>query len=1569
MKTKLFALAVLLFGTLGAGVSGAQTVNFAEDFTGATSQNSWFYFLGACLTAGTTASIATPGASAAPIPGCTNVLSSYYNKAANADPYLVGGDSGFLGSATAPASVSGQVVDPAGSGALRFTNGSQNIAGSMKYGHNERGAILSNFTIPSNAGIQVTFKTVTYHGDSGGAGSDGADGISFFLQDGNQSPGLGAFGGSLAYSCANNNIPYDGLTGGYIGLGIDEYGNFLNGTNLVVGYGGTNVATGDNSAYGYGYKPGRIGLRGAGNISMPALTTAYGSDPGDPAKPFYPVSLLTSCTISGGTYSAASNNCINVCSAGSTFYAPTGLCQKACVTGAVYDAGTNTCQSCATVSGTYSSGQCTNTNSCAVGTYFSGTASCDTCPATGYATGNYSSGNCTRSCPTGYTYNNTTPGYCVPSGGAFNAGNVCPNGWVFSGSTLCYPSGASQGSGNYCPTGYSITGAFCYPTVTPTALAHTTSAPFVYCPSGQSLNGTSCYPTGAVPSGTNYCAAGQTIIGGAFCFPAVTPALPHTTASPFGYCAAGQLISGTFCYPSTAVFSTGHYCPATNTISGSPVAGLHCCPSGYTWSNGANICKNGGLFTAGTASTVAPNATSDTAATPMTAGIADMAATPDVAATAATAAQIVAANQSSTQNTTPVPSAPATLNPTTDKVDGEYAVQNTCRTGNLFNYGSVTAPTSAGTATLDNPVNTKGVLDYPPIPNAFRELTSFQIANEGAVTRRDATPIFYNLKITPTGLLTFGYSVSGGAYSYLIRNQSITASNGPLPTSFRVGFAASDGGASNVHEIMCFKAAPTNQSGSSATVNEKEAAKVEAGTQAYFAFYNPDIWTGTVTANALLDDGAGTVSVATTANWDAGCLLSGTNSGAPSAGGGCTTTNTNGPTSASPAPDSRVMLTWDTVNNTGIPFEWANLNGAQQTALTFGDGNFTSNRLDFLRGNRSNEINPSGAGLFRQRDSVLGDIVDSSPNWVGPPSSPFTAAWRDRLIGGSMPENSGTQNYVQFSAVEQTRLNVVYVGSNDGFLHGFRAGSFDATGNFVANGTTPNDGAEVLAYIPGASLVSAALPSAAGGCTNDINSETVVQNIHGVTPAVAANALCNGALIDYSNTQYGHNFFVDGTPGSGDLFYGGQWHTWLVGGLGAGGALIYALDITDPGSNFSEGNASSIVKGEWTATTIACHNVPNCGNSLGNTFGTPLIRRLHNGNWAVIFGNGFGSVSGDAGIYVMSIDNSSGAQTFYYLSTGAAGANGIAYAAAVDLDGDHITDYVYAGDLNGNVWRFDLTSDDPANWAAASTPLFTTQSGQPITSQPLVITINTVGSRPRLMIEFGTGLRTQLNNLGTEQFVTGTQSLYGVWDWNLSAWNTLEPGASYAALSPAASGLSPPYTLSSGNLSAQTLTPNLPNSTVDGTNAAVCWQGNTTVCSGTNNQFGWYANLPSSGEQVIFNPVFFQGAFLVNTIIPANNVPSSCDSRSDTGYTYALSVANGGIFTNIFPTFSVNGTLITDAIEAGVKLNAAGSVYVVNTAEGRANIVFQNMDNHPGGLPIQPPKNIKAKRLTWIEQR
>ncbi len=400
---------------------------------------------------------------------------------------------------------------------------------------------------------------------------------------------------------------------------------------------------------------------------------------------------------------------------------------------------------------------------------------------------------------------------------------------------------------------------------------------------------------------------------------------------------------------------------------------------------------------------------------------------------------------------------------------------------------------------------------------------------------------------------------------------------------------------------------------------------------------------------------------------------------------------------------------------------------------------------------------------------------------------------------------------------------MVYSGSNDGMLHGFRSGGFDSTGTFTT-ATTPNDGAEVIAYMPGSLLLS---PSTGGSCSTLATTGSIVQNIHGVTPAFAGPpaqaAACVTTAVDFSAVQYGHNFFVDATPGTGDLYYAGTWHTWLVGGLGAGGAAIYALDVTNPtSSNYVEGNAASLVIGEWTSSTISCVSNSTCGTNLGNTYGTPIIRRLHDGKWAAIFGNGYNSSTGDAGIYVMTVSGGSSTTlpttTFYYLSTGKTGTNknnGIGYVASADLDGDHITDYVYAGDLMGNVWRFDLTSATESNWAVSKGPLFTTPTGQPITTQVTVASGATTAGANTLLISFGTGMRNQFTNSAPVSYQTPQQSLYGVWDWNLATWNANSP-VQYATLTATASGLTGPnYTLGQSNLQQQVFTLNTDNVTRD----------------------------------------------------------------------------------------------------------------------------------------------------------
>jgi type IV pilus assembly protein PilY1 len=1264
MHTKhLMAGSMILFALLAARRSDAQTI-FSEDFTGTATTHSWYFFRGACLTASSAAAGTSPGA----LPGCLQVPQFY-----NSGEPMVGGYNGVAGSAQT-------LPDPNHNGALRFTNGAP-------YGGNEGGAIVSSTPFDSTNGVQITFKSVTYRGNS--LNGDGADGISFFMINGTVAPTIGSEGGSLAYTCSNpGNIGghpiIDGVTGGYIGLGIDEYGNFLNAS--------------DNTATGFGFQGNRIGLRGAGNVSWPYLSTNY------PA--YYPASVLN-----------------------------TSALQQAAVA---------------------------------------------------------------KTCQTGYLWDYSNPASPVALNGTATVG--------FSGKLT------------------------------------------------NNSNVITLVPT--IPVG---------LVTGA--------AITDTTNS--GHIPAGTTITAISTSPNTITMSAA----ATHTTSGDSF-------------------------------------------------------------------------------TTPTPNVP--------------------------------------------------ILDYEAIPGGYSLLTGVQIANESAMSRGAATPIFYNLKITAAGILSLSYSMSGAAYQSIITNQNITSYNGTMPSSLLFGFAGSTGGGTNIHEILCFKAAPQNTSGSSATVNEKESAKVETTTQAFFAFYDPNTWTGTVTANTLIDT-AGVVTVSTTANWDAGCVLTGTLTGTPAAGGGCETTGASGPTSPLPGTLARVMMTWDTLHSVGVPFEWTgtsgNLNANQEANLDALDSTQTSSRLFFLRGSRTNEVNTSGVGLYRSRASILGDIVDSSPTWVGPPILPYTATWTDRLqTTDSMVENTGTQTYGQYTTANASRPNVVYVGANDGFLHAFRAGALDSNGNLITT-VTPNDGQEVLAYMPGSTLLSAANSATSTNCTVHGATQSQVQNIHGVTPAISPSALCVDPSLDFANPQYGHNFFVDATPGTGDLFYNGIWHTWLVGGLGAGGAAIYALDITNPG-NFAEANASTVVIGEWNPSTITCASTPTtCGGNLGNTFGTPQIRRLHNGQWGVIFGNGFGSSTGDAGIYVMTVSvNGSGAlvETFYYLSTKqtAGSGDGIAYTTPVDLDGDHITDYVYAGDLKGNVWRFDLTSTNPLNWAVSPAPgggttpvpLFTTPSGQPITTQLLAISSTATGSPQKLMIEFATGQRTQVTNAAPVSFASGAQSIYGVWDWNMSAWNAVSGtqyaylgavGSSSAALA-TATGLTSPFTIAAANLTAQTFTINTSSSAsagiIEGTNVTVCWQG-STACTSGNNKFGWYVNLVGGvttpaglQEQVIFNPVYFQGAILVDSTVPADNIPTSCSSNLDAGFTYALNVTNGGIFNNAFPTYAPTtgnyaNTLANDPLAAGVQTNATGSVYVVQTVEGKANIIYQTVTGSPSSQQINIPANTKSKRLTWVEKR
>ena len=846
------------------------------------------------------------------------------------------------------------------------------------------------------------------------------------------------------------------------------------------------------------------------------------------------------------------------------------------------------------------------------------------------------------------------------------------------------------------------------------------------------------------------------------------------------------------------------------------------------------------------------------------------------------------------------------------------AVQTTCKNGKIYDFSrSVSSPTAKANIAYN----------YNLIPGGYTTLSSSTPLYTSAKTRPAAKPITYQLKITQDNLLSLSYSYNGGTYQPVLTGQSIAASNGTLPSTLRFGFSGSTGGSNNIHEVMCFQAVPATQSGSAASVNVQPNTQVRTGTQVYLAGYQTTNWSGQLTSQNLLYSAAtGLVSTNPVANWDGSCVLT---------GGTCTTTTATTPVQA---PAARTMLTWG--GSTAVPFQYNSLTTAQQNTINQGDLTQTANRVNFLRGDRTNETVNGGTDQFRTRTSVLGDIMDSGPAWVGPPSAGYGDTWADAVNGSAtMPENAGAaQKYSAFVTAAKTRLNVVYSGANDGFLHGFRTGAYDAAGTYLNNAAFPNDGREVIAYMPAA----------------------VFAAIHSTTPA-----------IDYANPQYSHAYSVNAIPYTGDLFYANAWHTWLVGGLGAGGAGVYALDVTDP-TQFSEANAASLVKVDLTAASIACSNVTNCGAFLGNTFGTPQIRRFHNGKWGFVFGNGLNSTNGVAGIYVLMIDPTSQAQTVYFLSTGSGGSsatanNGITFTTPADLDGDHVVDYVYAGDIKGNMWRFDLLGADPALWAVSqygrgtATPLFV--SGQPISTKPVVAIVPANTGNSRVMVDFGTGYRSPQTTTAAATYATGTQSLYGIWDWDMANWNSRAASTSLKA------SLAGPVTVTAANLQAQTI------STINGqtiyrtvTSNPVCWSGSTD-CSANNNKNGWAINFPATSEQLVYSPVLYQGALTLSSTIPANNTPLNCATNSDAAGVLAISPSSGGAFAQ--SSFSdTNGNFVSygGSVVSGVLTSGVGSPSFV-TASNSTFLLQQTVTGTGLVLKYNPLGGNTGARVTWQQIR
>lgn len=249
------------------------------------------------------------------------------------------------------------------------------------------------------------------------------------------------------------------------------------------------------------------------------------------------------------------------------------------------------------------------------------------------------------------------------------------------------------------------------------------------------------------------------------------------------------------------------------------------------------------------------------------------------------------------------------------------------------------------------------------------------------------------------------------------------------------------------------------------------------------------------------------------------------------------------------------------------------------------------------------------------------------------------------------------------------------------------------------------------------------------------------------------------ALSDLSDPHYIHRFFVDGEIYVSDTT-AGNGKNILVSPLGRGGKGMFALDVTQPGAF----NVSNVL---WDRTG-------NGDADIGYILSKPLVLKSnYGGRTVVVAPNGIENDSGRAVVLVYVLDAAGkviGAP--YRIGQVAGTGNGMMSVAAADIDQNGTVDYVYGGDLQGNVWKIDMNSNTPATWKVANsvgatpTPMFvaTDANGQ---RQPITggLSVAREPGTGRLFVSFGTGrFLNDGDKVATGNSVVQGQTLYSVID-------------------------------------------------------------------------------------------------------------------------------------------------------------------------------------------------------------
>lgn len=234
-----------------------------------------------------------------------------------------------------------------------------------------------------------------------------------------------------------------------------------------------------------------------------------------------------------------------------------------------------------------------------------------------------------------------------------------------------------------------------------------------------------------------------------------------------------------------------------------------------------------------------------------------------------------------------------------------------------------------------------------------------------------------------------------------------------------------------------------------------------------------------------------------------------------------------------------------------------------------------------------------------------------------------------------------------------------------------------------------------------------------------------------------------GKIAHRASPDYTHDYFVDGPIALHDVHDGTKWRTVLVATFGAGGKGLLAMDVTDPDS-------PSLL---WERMET--------DRGAGHILGEPVIARANDGTWIVAVGNGYGSTGNDASLKIFNVLTGAHLSTLTPRQPAATTAQGMSAPALLYLPGRKLG-FAYAGDWQGNLWRFDLRDPSPSGWKVdnGGVPLFKARGPagdvQPISAKPRVISDPSLGR----VIVVGTGKLLELKDKDD----LSVQTLYGVYD-------------------------------------------------------------------------------------------------------------------------------------------------------------------------------------------------------------